>query len=1129
MAEEEFSYTFPIHFSVYNFLLKLIYHYKYGKYDVAQYYYKTKTLPKTLKYLNVEIGDGVSFKTNSILNSAYRCAHFLPYNKSKGIKISYSTKVDDEDKDYKNLFIYCIQNCLNDMNAKFTIYFKYRINSIDMDEITPIISYEEDDKIIPLLYIKNKSYFAYTFKNNYTIYSRNSEHTFNGKWHTFCLTRLHGIYRFFIDGLLVSQYELKEYHNVYQEIPKTSSLYIGYCKTDKEYTFNNGYMDDISIANSCMTTNTFIPPDVIIEYPNDTIHNFTYNSDYLKTSRFTVQSHVLYNYLFNKKLSDIQKEILKEYDEDFINALKKIYESTKHKISEKITTYNLIPLEFSWNITNYFYNDGNLIYATDDDKYKEYVFIEISDLNILFNTNKSNISYLNEIFDIDVENSTKLFKYNPFENKKTPETYLDRMYNSNTNVEKFLLPIIIFINNLCIKLSSVSIIKDNNSYFLLIHKSELINTIKDNAIKSIDILLIPFKILYSENSAKLRQDNYLIFSFNTNGTYAYGKSGETKCWYFLYNNDNKVSHYSNPISQILYDKLNTSTILTRNNFILTNEISKDQIFSVKLDTNPRDYFYTKNNKYCTRIISQDIAYKLSSFVISPSACKIPSLNMSYTGAFVEKLDSKGNKVYRSINHLLDTRYIKFLLFNKNKKLLIPNIDYEIDDENIIRLKNKNNFLDNINKTFYFRFFIPRYNEFFTYVNPLYIKLEYKETQSDYCIYKLSNNLPNNISIQLTREMIYYFIINDDKTEISSNKYEILDNYEIKISKTISTNKEINNESNIYICLLQIKDNLNNPIEERDQIISSYVKDNKSFILSPLDVDDMYLITLDNFICFDQNGKYLPKKNIYGYVYNLNIIKYLLYAEKYNENNILKIRNKIIQDIVCLYNINANQVPRSLNNTVNIPDKNILQNYISLRYKVYNFEDIFYDLMNEFDFSNNDNIKLDDMQRYARFLNYIVTYNQNIFNFYYEEKATTKRLEYAGSTNIKNKFLDINFKNGNSSNDKLLQMKFDKTDISHSYYIFFINHLLVQWMNLLEYDRENDIIKAKNNDLQIYNNIKNGTYLDIFEIKNISNILYYVKTSLKTITTNEIDNEGKKITQKQYSYSLNEENISSENN
>lgn len=1004
------------------------------------------------------VNNKITFNKYSILTDSVnaRCAYFPPYNNSEGFEINTGTNND-------------IQERLNGLSS-FTIYFKYKINSIDMEEITPIISYKKDDNTIaPFLYIKDQSYFTYDFQNNYKIYSKNSNHTFNGKWHTFCLTRYYRIYRFFIDGLLVSQYDLDKYE-VKQNI-LSNLLYIGYSKNNSTiYTFNNGYLDDICILEGCVYARSFIPPTFPFK-DNDKSLNYNKNgSKYKKHTSLLTKYDSLYKYKKGKELNEIDKEILKEYDDEFVNVVKKIYTKTKNEICKKIKMYNIIPLDFSWSIVNYFYNNGNMIYLTDDKKYEKYISIEISDLDMLF-------------IDNSVLSSEISFNYDPFKNN-LEETYADIITSSNKN----LRPIVLFINNLCIKLSSILIIKDNEHYFLLINKEELSNIKK---IKSIDILLFPIntEIKYTENSNDIytmdKINEQYLFSFDSNGNYNSNiYNPNNKCWYFLNNTENYIiSHYSNYniISETDIAEPKTDDIeYTDKDFVLTTEIRK--INNLLPYENSNNFYIT--DKYKVKVYNVSANY-------TDKPLAMPSISSTTKGTFT---DIKGKS--RAINTLLDNVYIKFLLFsNTEGGLLIPNIDYKIED-NIIELLDEKYF----NKTLHFSFFIPRYENYLKYIDPLYIKLNFKEKINTLYIFDIQDN------IKLTTSMIYYMIIKKDNNHyVPVSKYKINEDNDIEIENMI-----IEDTDEIYICLLQIKDTFNSPLKEKDKIISSYIKNKRSFILYPLNIDSEYIITLDNFICFDQNGEYIPRNNIDGEVYNSNIIKYLYCNENNTTSSTPQLsKNKIVQDIVCLYNINEDEVPKSLNNTIKISksySRSYLQKYLTLDYNIYNFEDLFYILMNEFDF-NNIATNLDYYQIYARFLNYILSYNQNIFDFYYEEKSNIIKSIYENTNGVYKKMSKIDRDKYFTS--KQLSVDIDNNNFSHSYYLFFTNNILASWMNILKYDlNSNKLIESPDAGSQIvYNNMTNsGTlckYFDVFEIKNISNFLYKVTTnSLQKQEVNE---------------------------
>lgn len=1071
----------------------------------------------------ININNGVTFNQFSLLDNSSnnssddssdkkkRWAYFPPYNKSQGLTITNTS----------NLIKY-IKNITNNNNEdnNFTIYFKYKIHINDMEEITPIISFNNIDdngnsNMYPLISIVDKKYFSFRVNDTFSYYTKNIEHTLNNECHTFCLTRMHNVFRFFIDGLLLSQYEWKDIYTYNLDNQNLSkSICIGYLKTEneKEYTFNNGCLDDICIYDKAIYKNSFAPP----------------------TNYFTGADSIE-----NYKGGRIIPDKYYKSDEDLLAILKDIKSHTYSEANAVSKNFTSQKLNFDWSITDFCYVDGQLEQVSKlPELNNEYTAFNISDLSAVFISTvlHQNNEYKEEMFkpegdedslfdyvdgttiikensnSFKVKNSTKakkninytdfLFYYN--------DTYINGMRNN------ILFPIILFVNNCFVKLSKLRIYKSNNYYTLCIHNS----VIEKENIKTMDIILLPFQIVYKENLEKEKYGR-LLYSFNENGEFVF--NGAT-CFYYI--KDKKLpEEISSKIPEVeaVSSDTSVSNNTSSNAFVQNSSYNIFHYIDNRIDETKAKYKGAAKDfllqKDLVSVKHQKIASTTAHFTdskeifldntlilnktnidklfgeLSSSASLENTISKDITidsNQYTQLLQNINSRIYynrvtisnnltsiidipfpKYVKHI-DSRYIKFLLFkypqstdsDNELKLLTYSKEFEIDyNKNTIRIKNKNEFL-NENDKLLFIFIIPDdiFKNTSLYIEPLYLSLDPSTLSEEFNTTLNSNvtsinisNLPIYKNLDFSNNIIAYLFKNGEI--ISPDEYIVKKN-EISFESPLSSS----DITNITICLFQIKDNINYPISEKDIMFSNAIKEGKRFILYDLGIPGWYNITLDSLICFDQEGKYIS--DVYGHIYGLNVIKYLYTSEP---------MNRIVKDITCIYN--TKYFPLSYNNINNFTNDLFLRKYLTLQTSSPELDKMFYDLINEFDFIYSKNLSKEE--NISRALDYITTYNQNLFDPLYEKKSKTKRIKIDNSmiTNGNTCTLSLDTNTNNS-----------KTQYE-THRIFFINGKLT---NDIEYDNENnEITISLPNQFDTGSSDSNSSNIEIFETRDIQNFLFSI--------------------------------------
>ena len=204
---------------------------------------------------------GVSFTDTSSIIEAAGTAYFKPFNDNAGLWLENVGRL----KDHFN------------SNQNFTIYLKYRIKKENLDKNTkvPILSYKKNTKnsFNNFIYIEEAGYFTFQISPEEKYSSAIVDYTFNDKWHYLTITREDNVLRIFVDGCLTT------INDIQGSMIFGDELFIGYKRSTRNdiFTFNGGYLDDISIIDECIYYDTFIPPTLYIT-TEDTIENYFRNN-----------------------------------------------------------------------------------------------------------------------------------------------------------------------------------------------------------------------------------------------------------------------------------------------------------------------------------------------------------------------------------------------------------------------------------------------------------------------------------------------------------------------------------------------------------------------------------------------------------------------------------------------------------------------------------------------------------------------------------------------------------------------------------------------------------------------------------------------------------------------------------
>ena len=941
---------------------------------------------------------GVSFNKPSPIysNVSYkgiRCAYFEPQDDTAGFYIKPSINL-------KSLFA---------SSGDFTIYFKYKIHRRDMKNFVPILTFrkEYEPESDMLLYIQNKRFFRFDLTEDMAVYSRDVTYTFDGNWHTFCLVRSGDVYKFFVDGLLGSTYTETD------TIDCGEQWFIGWHRLyDKLYTFGGGCIDDFNIVEAAVYDSHFIPPTEYF-WANDIIDNYTDNS-----------------------LSNIKK-----VEPDIRLQVDKNMEHTTHTWND--TQYGWLPrrMRITW------YEDDGHFEKTDYDfenDNRDYTVIHITrvDQPLL-------------VQDMDFYRKTLLNGYEHDE----------------------VMPLVVFINGIFFRLSKIELIKSHEWYTLKINGRDpkIYGEVKD-----VSILILPFKVLYEEDMGE-RLEYPVLYRFNDQGRF--DEAVATSIYYL--DTDRSPGYRLRTFEQYFPD-LKKGAITKYTDSMFMHSIWRYGVLEPKrtMGSNPGDgayvYFLAWDNGYVQpgdhvilykntvmidpekyRIVAHDLLYfddwqeahlsptdTITMQIITDGRARKDWLFEDVTESVTVEVEPEFNM--QSVFKIPEvyapdgTRYWRFLLF-RGSVCMDEEDRYEVDyDEGTIRFTNIRDYVT-IGRKLYFIFVnIKKTGAYGNYhLKPVFLyarPYQYSSTE-------VRIKIPDLYGLRFNMNNVMIF--NND-VFIQPNRYMIIDNEVVfkdltnqdnihagSVTRVIGkdgngANVTVTSEpSFITFCLLRIVDDMEDPQSLRDKIIRNQLLSGGRYILFDTNIDKHIKLTLDNFVTFDEEGKYIS--DLWGKVYNLNIIKQLK-TESPSE--------RTVRYLTIVYHEDWNK-----DNWANIvrPDNTyFLKRYVRLYNEFHEMDINFDDFMS--DFNTRFSKSLSYGENLSKALDYMVTYNQSVFNPVYEKRATAFRRTYDMDDFTNNLTLDPNDSKYHITmeRDKYIGNKY------RTFLMFFENGVLADWNKDLRY-------------------------------------------------------------------------------
>jgi hypothetical protein len=972
------------------------------------------------------LGD-VNFDSNSPLeNQTLRCAYFPLYNNS-GLYFN-SQEVSDRIAKAK----------------PFAIYFKYRINKNNLTELAPIISYSTGDINTHLfLAIENHKYFIIHSSSPLKYMTTDISYTFDDEWHTFyfCFTEERNFY-FMIDGRVNAALPY------IIQLDFSEKIYIGYhYNNDKSYSFG-GYIDDFNIFDQPIYRNNFLPPT-----------NYIGNKD------------VISNYFESKAVSVYDKEIADTVEQARMHTVDKLnnkqlgwlprktnmtwsveedgyFRNGEYEPLERTRTYtavNIMEINQPFASSSTQFMEGNLLTLIEAKKiYPMMIFInrylvKLSEVYFIKSHDKYTLKFLKrhplhseEIKTLDIVILPFAIVYEEDYGERADMSPLysfssdGRFTTDDVNVyyyiddkrEPYVKQIGVRQHMVTSKQFDYNKIPDypdvvENRFLRYIYKYgtlELVRFAEDG--------LGAFIKFDSTNEHDLDEVRYVdpddnLFHYRHNGT-TY-KKGDIA---YSHAHENKIPSY------IRLRAVQGGTTLSSDTFDkFTKAKNEDLEFIEPGDTvtifngaallNPKFYEIVGHNLiYVYNVYEAGIKFGRNITIQKLANPKLDHQGYMTSEAItiktVEVQAVYKNQAVFNIPQIVDEdgyEYHKFLLF-KGHVLMEDNERYVVDRiSNTIRFIHSDDFLPK-GRNIIFSFI--KYNKSAAlgeyYTDPVFVYANpdnngIVEFDSPDGLYATKNNCMVFVNDTFVSPYRIRFL--------DGNRFQLLEDGDFTFTPS----------SNVVIVFIAVLNTLENPINERDTAIALQIKRGDRFILYDLGIPKKYKITLDNLLCFDEEGKYIP--DLIGQIYNYNVIKRLKTSTPLQTQ---------VRYMTCLYRTDSLE---NYANSLYYRNNPFIKEYIKGRQEYYEMDLQFDNFISDFNFTHSYDLTYGE--NLANSLDYIMNYDKNRMDSIYEKRAKITRKEYSPSGVNKNLTL-----NSNNEYEILIPRDEYYNNISRTYPIFFNN-------------------------------------------------------------------------------------------
>ena len=947
----------------------------------------------------------IRFTKNGPTNTNVKNAGGVTFNSSSAVKNGITSAYFNPGDD--NSYLFFSNGSLSyGANSEFTIYFKFKINKDYNDnDIIPIITTGSSSRAYlesPMIYIKNKSHFVFHMNDKSSFTSTEiADYILNDQWHTFCITRSSNVLRVFVDGYATTKNKISDAMTIYD------TIYIGrYNKSDAGVNYRLvGQLDDICFLNNAVYTSDFIPPSMYFN-GSDTRENY---------------------FRYNKSNTENIPQIIQDTVE------KKMLSTTYH-INERQKGWLPRRLRIKWAERRGYFKNTNF--------------------NIV---NKRAGCTVLSLYGLENPYQTDSLEFRFFEGNAY------RLWQQNR-----IWPFMMFINGKFIKLSDIDMAKSDQWFTVFIKNRD---PKKNPRVHSVEIVILPFPVIYEEGLGE-RSDMNPLYVFNQEG-YFNISNGYT--FYYLDKNKAPQSLHSLTIREqfipsLTEDKADGSDVYDDSMFM--HNIWRYGTFtadSIESDGSAVCTFHV-NGGNTRQINSADeiILYKNTTF-ISPKRYRIvgtdkiqfydyenenipdntftmqivtdnrdweidPDLT---TMRVVDSVATIDNQSVFSIPQVTDADglpYRHFLVFRGSVCMDNQDRYYINDDYTELTLTESDDWVPKGDSITFIFIKLTKADQY----GPLHVKPMYLYTTTNAAntyspdidkVYRVPIPELNGLVYNKNNVMMFY-----QDTFVFPDRYIINERQEIELT---TTRDYFMDKRSVVFVLLKMANRFEDPLDDHDRVIKEETEKGRRFVLYDLGIDKSRVITIDNFVCFDNQGKYIP--DLFGEVYNRNVIKFIQTSKP------LEI---VPRYLTCMYSDD------SLDNESNavIPtNDDYIKEYILLRYKFYELDPHFQEFMSDFDVRYTKDIHYGE--NLARALDYMVCYNQNKLDEAFESTAVVKRYKF--NTVQFNKNLK---QNSDGTYYVTMQREAYKDNYSRAFPVFFLNGIVPTWYQYTQYSGNEVTIK-----------------------------------------------------------------------
>lgn len=972
--------------------------------------------------------------------------------------------------------------------VEFGLYLRYKVKKenlyvSDNDATVPIITYIEHVGLKPrdLLSIDMKDHFMFRISDKEIATSKKIDYTFDGTWHTLVISKNAGYVNIFIDGILNSTTECDD---TISEIDSATHLYIG-------------YRDDKGKGNHVETFQCGELDDICLtEVP-------IYVEDFVPPNKYFCGEDSINNYWQEQPVSfgDMPKYIQ--------TTTERKLASTAFHLNEKQMGWLPRRLRIQWHEEDYLF------------KHQDYYRLECS----------------REYTAISIWGLEQPLLRKNFENRFVDPFNAEKGIN-----EDIIYPFVLFIDKKFVRLSYITIQKSDDYYTFFI-KDRLPD--KYNMIKSIELILIPFPVLYEEEMGA-RVDLKPIYVFDKEG-YLNPANGFT--YYYIHpdrakgmmttgiieqnipiepgfnpldpngeksedgdgSNSSIDAAYSNKRFLSNYWRYGQFKLSAKRPDGLLVKFVTDDGFSVGpddkvnifrnttlIDTRSYDIvgsdtFMMYTNKapgYMDDILDRSITMQIvsdasgmSSIFNDMTTCKEVTVEATKDKQSTFIIPTAVNK--DGVSDTGNSIYRNFLVF-KSTVCLNGKDRFRLSyDKKKIILNDTTDFLNKGDTLTFIFVKLTKSDQYgMMHVEPIYL---YTTVGSNSVVARGNSSSYTEVVIPKLRKLYYTknnIMMFVGGTFISPDRYDIIDGKTVSLKEKSFDRFKVG--FGVTFVLLRMVNEMEDPTGSRGDIIKEQIRQGNRFVLHDLDIGS---IEVSN----KWRGGKKERKHVKITLDNFTVFDQLgrymprVSGNVYNMNIIKGIKSTedpmhiVPRYLTCIYSFE-----KSLGNEANIcsfANEGFVKDYIKLYQEFYEIDEDFDRFIVDF------NIKYSRHERYGqnlmRAINYMMEYNELKFIDLYRQKATIKRLPF--DTKRINDKIESNGIMGPITMERGVY----KDNYGKTFSIFFEDGMIPDWYKHIEYDQNQLTLRFKEK-------IDEKAKIDVLRFEGMNNLLEPLTSVVKGI-------------------------------